>query len=156
MKKTIISGFMLVSLVWLVQNINGQPIENRLEKLHSQKIAFFTDKLQLTPAEAEKFWPVYNDYTNRKNKLDEESKTLMKYITRNSDNLSDKEINESMEKFLQLQEQIHKLFLDYHQQYLQILPPKKVMKIYITENQFKAVLLNQIRESRQPVRAPVR
>ncbi len=31
-------------------------------KLTAYKIAFFTQRLDLTPAEAEKFWPVYNDY----------------------------------------------------------------------------------------------
>ena len=152
-------AIMLFAFVYSLTGVQAQQGNKKGQigdRIQAQMVAYLTSELSLTPQEAEKFWPVYNDYTNRKNKLDEESKTIMKYITRNSDNLSDKEINESMEKFLQLQEQIHKLFLDYHQQYLQILPPKKVMKIYITENQFKAVLLNQIRENRQPVRAPVR
>jgi hypothetical protein len=42
------------------QNGNGQ----RQEKIQALKIAFITQKLKLTPAEAEKFWPVYNQYNN--------------------------------------------------------------------------------------------
>jgi hypothetical protein len=28
------------------------------------KIAFFTKRLNLTPGETEKFWPLYNEYRN--------------------------------------------------------------------------------------------
>ena len=38
--------------------------ETRAEKIQSLKIAFITQKLQLTTDEAEKFWPVYNQYDN--------------------------------------------------------------------------------------------
>ena len=129
--------------------------ENRIERFQAQKIAFFTDKLQLTPAEAEKFWPVYNDYNSRKDRMDEETRSLMRYVMRNTDNMSAKEINDSMGKYLLLQDQSHQLFLEYHKKYLEILPPDKVLRIYITETQFKTLLLNHIRENR-PLRTPVR
>ena len=40
------------------------PDDTRAEKIQSLKIAFITQKLQLTPDEAQKFWPVYNQYDN--------------------------------------------------------------------------------------------
>ncbi|MCK7539265.1 MAG: hypothetical protein MZV63_54335 [Marinilabiliales bacterium] len=49
------------------------------EKLTAYKIAFFTQRLDLTPAEAEKFWPLYNDYSARKNKLQADRLSLMRY-----------------------------------------------------------------------------
>jgi len=33
----------------------------RYERLKSMKVAYITQELNLTPAEAEKFWPVYNE-----------------------------------------------------------------------------------------------
>ena len=64
MKKTIIIFVIMIFPVnWLsAQNPN-------LEKLNSYKIGFFTKKLNLTSAEAEKFWPVYNEYQKQKNTL---------------------------------------------------------------------------------------
>jgi len=32
------------------------------EKIESFRIAYFTEKLDLSPAEAETFWPLYNEY----------------------------------------------------------------------------------------------
>ena len=36
------------------------------EKMKTEKIAFLTSAMDLTPAEAEKFWPVYNDMENER------------------------------------------------------------------------------------------
>src|SRR5690606_38493057 len=36
------------------------------EKLESAKVAFITQRLDLTPEQAEKFWPVYNQHSERK------------------------------------------------------------------------------------------
>ncbi len=36
--------------------------EERMQEIKAQKTAFLTQRLDLTPAEAEKFWPVYNQY----------------------------------------------------------------------------------------------
>jgi len=64
---------------------NGHPDGSRLEAL---KIAYITKKLNLTPDEAQRFWPIYNNYASeireakisqRKNKtpeLDKEEKVL--------------------------------------------------------------------------------
>ena len=45
----------------MAQNATGTKSAKKLQAL---KIAFITQKLQLTSAEAEKFWPVYNQYDN--------------------------------------------------------------------------------------------
>ena len=55
-------------IVMLTLNLISQeerherPMGENKEKLKAHKIAFITDRLQLTPAEAEKFWPVYNEH----------------------------------------------------------------------------------------------
>ena len=40
---------------------HGHQMGENKEKLKAHKIAYITERLQLTPAEAEKFWPVYNE-----------------------------------------------------------------------------------------------
>jgi hypothetical protein len=44
------------------------------EKLELFKIQFITKKLDLTPAEAEKFWPLYNEQKDASQKLMQEKK----------------------------------------------------------------------------------
>ena len=55
------------------------PMEQRMSKekraqLESFKIQFITKKLNLTPEEAEKFWPIYNEQKDATRKLMQERK----------------------------------------------------------------------------------
>lgn len=58
MKRILFSVIMtlLVCISVTAQNDKG--------KLEAYKIAYLTNKLNLSPAEAQKFWPVYNKYTS--------------------------------------------------------------------------------------------
>jgi hypothetical protein len=125
----------------------AQP-ENYMEKIEAIRKDFFTDKLELTSDEAAKFWPIYKDFNNRREKINEDRRILFRYINRNSDFLTDKEIDESLEKYINFQKEETLLTEQFNKKFLEILPPKKVLRIYITENQFKAYILNQIRENR--------
>ncbi len=48
----------LLSLQLHAQKSNNE----KQEKLEALRIAFFTKQLELSPEEAQKFWPVYNNY----------------------------------------------------------------------------------------------
>ena len=59
-KITIISLALLLSAsVFGQKQNNSKP--NR-EKIKAMKVGFITEKLDLTTAEAQKFWPVYNEF----------------------------------------------------------------------------------------------
>ena len=154
MKNTI--RFFVITFVMFVflTKLSGQ-FDERMERFQAQRVAYFTEKMQLTPQEAERFWPVYNDYTNRKNKLEEESRNILKFLSRNSANMAERELLESMNNYIQLQEKIQQPLTEYHKEYLKLLPPQKVAMIYATETQYRNFLLNQIRDNRQE-RAPRR
>ena len=126
--------------------LTGQP-GNYLEKIESLRITFFTERLDLTSDEASRFWPVYKDFNNRREKINEDRRILFRYVMKNTDFLTDKEINESLEKYITLQKEEAELTEVFNRKFLEILPAKKVLAVYIAENQFKAYILNQLRES---------
>lgn len=132
------------------QDRPGQDMPN-LERMEQMRIAFFTEKLDLTKSEAEKFWPIFNDYSSRREKINEDRRILFRYIQRNGDYLSEKEISESLDKYLNLEKEEKEVSVVFNQKFLEILPAKKVLKIYLADHQFKVFILNQIRENR-PIR----
>jgi hypothetical protein len=129
-------------------NIIAQNGERR-EKLETAKVDFFTRELALTKTEADSFWPVFNDYSNRKDKINRDRKVLYEYVSSNKDYMSDAEVQESLAKQITYQKQETELLETFNKKFLEILPPKKVMMIYVTENQFKVFILKQIRDNRQ-------
>ncbi len=46
------------------------------ERIEAQRIAFITDQLHLTPDEAARFWPIYNEYKDGLKDLRDEFERL--------------------------------------------------------------------------------
>ncbi len=106
------------------QNANGQ----RSEKIRALKDAFITQKLQLTPAEAEKFWPVYNQYDNEIRQL--------RVNNRNGDVL------ENEQRLLDTRKK-------YKPSFEKILGPQRLNDLYNAEREFRNVLIKRLKEQRQ-------
>ena len=76
--------FILAAMLIFSTAIVSAQNPNR-ERLESYKIAFFTQRLNLTPAEAEKFWPLYNQYQEKKIKIQQERMLLNKKFNQETD-----------------------------------------------------------------------
>ncbi len=127
--------------------VSSQVFEKNQEFL-AQKVGFFTKKLQLSTKEAQEFWPVYNNYQLRKNKIIQDRRTSTRYYIQNLNNLSEKEIEEMTEKYIRLKKEESDLLQTFHEKFKEVLPISKVMKIYIAEEQYKTLLLRQLRNKR--------
>ena len=92
----------------------SQPSSDIRQRLLEEKKAFFTEHIGLTKSEAIAFWPVYNDYQSRKNRIAAEKRTLMRYYLENKSNMKDQEITETLEKYLALEKQESELFVSYN------------------------------------------
>jgi hypothetical protein len=111
---------------------NKQPkeakIANRLMRLKMAKSAFITKQLDLTPAQNERFWPIYNQY---------QDEILAAQIERRLNN-SPNGANglEQLTKDRAITRKIADIKDRYQDQFLKILPPEKVSLIYKSEQQF--------------------
>jgi len=126
--KRLVLSISLFLLGFLVRAQNG----NRLEAL---KIAYITNKLNLSPEEAQKFWPIYNSYAL------ELKVTRMKAVDNRSSEL---ELDESL---LNIRKKYSILFS-------QVLPPQKVDTFFKSEKEFghfvqKEMELRQLKQQQK-------
>ena len=126
--------------------VNAQRDGDRHERIQAMKIAYITERIELTPAEAEKFWPVYNDYNSKKDKILRDIRNLRRNYIENHENMNDEEHLELLDKFIKLHKEDAELLPSYQEKFIKVLPPQKVMKLYIAEIQFKNYLLQKLRE----------
>lgn len=154
MKIKLYPGYLIVLLLALLPGVFRQPVAAQAkpgdgaEKLQQQKVAFFNEKLQLSQNESTRFWPVYNDYQNRRDKITRDRNTLMRYYEQNRGNLTDAEARETINKYLGFQQEETRLLEQYTRRFEEILPPRKVMHIFFVELEFKKWLLDQLRENK--------
>lgn len=147
-------GVEVLIVMMILSSLRVSAQNPNLEKLNSYKIAFFTQKLNLTPQEAEKFWPLYNDYQDRKNKIQVERVQMTRTVVQNGANMSDKELTELGDKYFGLEVKEADLSKEFYNNMKGALPPLKIFKFYQAENQYKLVLLNELQERRQGKNKP--
>jgi hypothetical protein len=133
---------MICSLQVVAQNANR-------ERLNSYKIAFFTKRLNLTPQEAERFWPVYNEYQEEKNKIQLQRAGLYRNFNQNELNMNEKEMSETGDLLISLEVKEADLSVAFHKKIKTILTPVKVLRLYQAENQYRLLLLNELRDRNQ-------
>lgn len=135
--------FILFSLLLLfsIKSFAQTDKVEKLKQLQKQKINYFNERLNLSDQEARKFWPVYNDYQNRKNLIAQERRSTTTYFLKNSENMSEEEISELLEKYINYEQRETKLLEVYTNKFREFLPEKKVIKVFILEVQFRQWLL---------------
>jgi hypothetical protein len=120
--------------------------QEQIDKFNQERKVYFTEKLELTDSEAKAFWPLYDDFQNRKMKLVEDERNTWSYAQKNADHLSEKEILETLEKAYTLKEKQLALEIEYYQnKFLKALPAKKVLQLGKVEWDFRRHLIEKLR-----------
>ena len=134
-------------LFFIASNLVAQQ-ESKHEKLEAMKIAFITEKLSLTTKEAQSFWPVYNEYSQKIEKLRKTKRSDLGELKRNIENSSDKEIEALLSDVFDAKTKEIELQKEYYSKYTKVLPIKKVALLYQSEHQFKKELLKRIKDKK--------
>ena len=117
------------------------------EEIESLKIAFFTQKLDLSPEEAKIFWPIYNDMQAEQSALRKErmQKMISYRKTTEIDNLSDAQVQSLITSEFDFKQRDLNLDKKYYNRLKSNLPIKVVGKFYRAQEGFKRELLNKFR-----------
>lgn len=134
----------------LAQRETHRPAEEKIEAYRAQ---FLTEQLDLSPEEAQKFWPVYNEY--RKELEEIRSKRPAGNLRGRPgeealDEMSDTEIQKMMESEMARQQQLLDLRKKYYQKFREVLPIRKVAQLYRAEIEFQRRLIRRLGERNHP------
>lgn len=119
--------------------------EQKREKIKAQKIAFITNSLDLTPDEAQLFWPVYNEYNKKLDDISSEKMKIMREVKTKKIELTEKEAETLADKIVELQSGEANLLKEYHVKFKKTLSKNKILKLYQTELKFKKQLIRDMK-----------
>lgn len=115
------------------------------EKIESLKIAFITERLALTPKEAEVFWPVFNRFEKEMKAIRNKQRENIK-VFKNKPNITDQEADKFIAEQMQYKQQEVDLLKKYLPEFKKVLPSAKIAKLLSLEQEFKIHLLQKIKE----------
>lgn len=138
------------------QQGNDDKKPRRWNEIMSQKVAFVTQQLQLTPEEAEKFWPVYNAASEEVWKASKKTLRAIAALvnsTKDDATQSEEEIKKLVANLDNCKMNEIKTFNKLFTEISKVLPLKKAAKIYGIEEQFRQHLIKNL-SKRAPGQKP--
>jgi hypothetical protein len=114
------------------------------EKLKAHKIAFITDRLQLTPAEAEKFWPVYNEHEAAIEAFHKDFRKTHHFEPEDIDSMSDTEANSFIEDHLKNEQQMFDQRKAFLVKLKGIIPSRKILMLVEAEKDFRVEIVRKV------------
>ena len=118
------------------------PAGRRLTQLDNARIAFITARVVLTQDQAQRFWPVYNDFITKRRNLNRSARLLR----RDADNpsLSDAQLRDNFNQDFAIRQQQLNLEKDYFERVQKVLSLRQVAQLYQAERDFTKEVLQRV------------
>lgn len=108
----------------------SQNTENRFQKIETAKIAFITKELDLTPKEAQRFFPVYNEYRKEMREIQHQNRGERKDFKQRKGLEYDSSVLECKKK--------------YRAQFTKVLSATKAARFFEVERKFREQLFKEL------------
>jgi len=122
--------------------------QNKGEKIKALKISYITNQLDLSSAEAERFWPIYNETFKKSQQLRRSIKKNELLKIKNNE-LTEKEAKQLLERLMHLEIEKTKLKNALYENLEPVISAKKIIQLYRVERSFNRKLLQQLKKTQR-------
>jgi hypothetical protein len=119
----------------------GQP-GTRLTQLDNARIAFITSRVVLTQDQAQRFWPIYNEFIAKRRDLNRAARLLRRDATNTT--LSDAQLRDNFNQDFAIRQQQLNLEKDYFERVQKVLSLRQVAQLYQAERDFTKEVLRRV------------
>ncbi len=139
-------GFLFGVLLLQVDVFGQRRSEEEIKQIQSAKVAMITNRLNLTPEQSASFWPVYNEFSEKKRALNRQQRRIIhekrEAGTKDETALNNlTEIQEIKQKQLDLEK-------EYQEKFLKVISASQITELYKAEANFNEMLLQRLRQNR--------
>ena len=123
---------------------------DKWERIKALKVSFITERIDLTEKEAQQFWPVYNEYENKINKIRyREIKSIRREIRDNIETLTDERAKALLNALNDAENKLHALEAEFPKKLSGIISSKKIILLKIAEDDFKRKMLEEFKRRKK-------
>jgi hypothetical protein len=121
--------------------------EEAMKKIEAARIALITERLELSPEQAEKFWPIYREYNNKRRELRTELRNARRDV--NPSELTEEQSRELMALAMEIKQRELKLEQDYSGRLQAIITSRQLLRLKNAEQDFHKMLLQRLQSERE-------
>lgn len=119
-------------------------IEIARDVLKTEKKATIAEVMELSKAEADVFWPLYNEYNNKVSVIQNERIKIVMDYAENFEKLTPEKADELWTGSMKVDQQLLKLEKSYYKKFKKILPVKKAARYFQAENKIETLINAQL------------
>lgn len=139
-------GIVLLMLTSAITQAQKPTSDEASEKIKNLQMQYLSQKLNLSAEEAEKFWPVYKNYTK-------EVETLI--AERHNKRQQDKQLSDpddvarrNMDNDLGYEKRMYDIKSRYTNEFQRVLPARKAGAVFKSEREFRSIMINHLNNQR--------
>jgi Spy/CpxP family protein refolding chaperone len=140
---TLIVSLLLLLLAGSIRAQDTDPTPAR-QRIESAKIALITNRINLSPDQAQAFWPIYNEYNAKKVELNKRIRQLNNQSVRG--NLADADVMANLREMNTDRQKLADLDEEYQNRFLKVISARQAAELYNTERDFNRILIQKLRE----------
>lgn len=118
----------------------AQDRDAHREKIKALKTAYITEGLNLSPQEAQQFWPVYNEYEQKRRQLYRQERAEVEIEC-----LSEEKANSKLEEYVELEREDYLLKKKYYNDLKKIFTARRIMELNKVEDDFNRKMMREYR-----------
>jgi Spy/CpxP family protein refolding chaperone len=123
------------------RGLGGRQPGQRLGQLENAKIAFITNRVSLTQDQAQKFWPLYNEFTAKRRELNRSGRLLRRDVT---EGMTDQQIRDNLTQSFALRQQELNLEKDYFDKFQKVISMRQVAQLFQAERDFTKEVIKRV------------
>ena len=144
MKKILTFALIIIGFTAIAQNKNQQDAKSKLE---AARIALITDRLGLTPEQAQQFWPIYNEYAEQRRAIQQEFRESRKGL--DMENLSEEQGQAMVRARMQGKQKQLDLETRYSERLMNVINNRQLMSLKKAEDDFRGMIIRRLEQRRQ-------
>jgi len=130
--------FLTITFVGFSQN------KDKKERIKTLKIAFLTERLELTETEAQKFWPIYNAHETEMDMLRMNAREKRRNLK--VEGMTEDEAKQALSDMLAFEHEEQQLKSDLVESLLTAIPAKKIIALYLAEKAFNRRIFEEMKK----------
>jgi Spy/CpxP family protein refolding chaperone len=120
--------------------------EEEIKQIQSAKVAMITNRLDLTPEESANFWPVYNEFSEKKRVLNRQQRKIIH--EKREAGTTDEAVLNNLSEIQDIKQKQLDLEKEYQEKFLKVISASQIAELYKAEANFNEMLLQRLRQNR--------
>lgn len=141
MKNIVFTIFFLFTTFYMA----AQDKSEHREKIKALKTAYITEGLNLTAKEAQQFWPIYNEFDEKRRALYRKERAEVQ----NAECMTEEKAQAQLEEYVEIEREDYLLKKKYFNDLKKIFSARRIMQLKKIEDEFNEKMMREYRARRE-------